>query len=1301
MSQPSHAPSSSTSRGSWRSGKGAGSSSRGAFSRPARGGPSKASGNAKATAKTNSRLPPFVGPVHDKAYIEATFKTKPIKQEWQDNPKSPISNFMMAKHNVSLTYQNVQMVLGNSSIWRSTVILPIPEETVVGYGDSPNKKDAERLASLCALYIVDAKDLMNKSVPTVPSKQAAKTVVPGKLTDGSIVDYERSRQFMDYYCRRFGFQKPEIEYKPAGSKSKADNWEAIMAVDNKRIGIGLGASKKVALSNCYVDVTVYLESCDPDLWHRFVEDAKTGKDLGLASTVLFQVNDTVEDHIQNLVNDVGDSTLYRNRPKVGANASAPVDPVSQGDAARYVAPNRRAATEDSLQTKSQKLLERQKGYLANPQLEKMRATRAALPVYTKSEEVLSHIRDNDVTILMAATGSGKTTQVPQLILDEMIAGGNGAQCNIVCTQPRRIAAISVASRVAAERGEHVGQSVGYQVRFDTKLPERNGSVTFCTTGIFLKRMHNALEVGRHANNLDDVTHLIVDEVHERDVDTDLLLVVLKRLLEDRKRQNKPLKIVLMSATIDPTLFQQYFADVKGQPAGVIEVPGRSFPVQKHFMDDFIPEMLSKATAGTEWLMASDLVRNYIGKELDPATLPPRIASRMRVHDDNHRDDDLDLPHPLIVAAISHVLNKSDEGHVLVFLPGWDDIVSVEKLLNDSRNPLSLSKMPGKTNIHLLHSTIPVAEQQAIFEPAPQGVRRIILATNIAETSVTIPDVVYVVDTGKVKEQRYDPERKISSLVSAWVGTSNLNQRAGRAGRHRSGEYFGILGRKRALQLQPYQTVEMKRVDLTNVVMHVKALNFPGMSVEEVLAALIEPPAEERVVAAIQALKMTGALDEWNNLTSLGRVLLQLPIEPQMGRLVLYGAFFRCLDEALTLAAILTNRDPFMSPMHMKEQAAKCKMAFSPEEFRSDALTVLRAYRQWWSLQSRGDYRAATQFCVDNFLSRPTLQMIQKIKGHILQSLYEAGILNVAARGEVADWAPRRGEVNIPPELSVNGESLPLLAALITIALQPKFALKSGDKTYRTPQDKSVIIHPSSVNNLKRGKDDFKVPSFVMESSARVEKQLIAYGEKRQNISVGSSAANAQKFIVNTTRIDPLTYVLFGAYHVQVTQRGIICDEWLPIVGRVDALDDVERLKNRMEACMLRVFEGIIQAKSKQHRQPSLRRPEREEESGDDEEDDRRDYSLSKTEIEELDMMTHDIVRILNEYSTYRISNQSQATSRAPTPIASPTMPTSRLSASTRGSLDWPSIGGGGSSKSGYSTPHNYFMSRPSTPSRLR
>jgi hypothetical protein len=415
--------------------------------------------------------------------------------------------------------------------------------------------------------------------------------------------------------------------------------------------------------------------------------------------------------------------------------------------------------------------------------------------------------------------------------------------------------------------------------------------------------------------------------------------------------------------------------------------------------------------------------------------------------------ELDVPYPLVALTIAFALKKSSDGHVLVFLPGWDEIKKVADILLDpGQCPLLGMNFndASQFSVHYLHSSIPAAEQKEVFRKPAPGVRRIILATNIAETSVTIPDVVYVVDTGRVKEKRYDPERHMSSLVSAWVGASNLGQRAGRAGRHRSGEYFGILSKRRFASLEPNQMVEMKRSDLSDVVMHVKALNLG--EVEEVLGAAIEPPEPSRIVAALETLHMLGALD-WNkNLTSLGRVLLQLPTDAAIGKLCLYGSFFRCLDSALTLAAVLTNRDPFLAPLAMKREADEIKNSWAPPAFRSDPLAIVSAYNQWSAMDDRGEYVTANRFCQDNFLSKLTLLQIKQVKGHLLQSLDQAGVIAVSAGDR---YVPRgfRGRAEVPMVLRENDNSLPLLAALIAVASAPNFAIRTSEKTCRTSQDK--------------------------------------------------------------------------------------------------------------------------------------------------------------------------------------------------------------------------------------------------------
>jgi len=247
---------------------------------------------------------------------------------------------------------------------------------------------------------------------------------------------------MDYYCRCFKFSRPDIEFVEGTGRRANSSWEAILTVDDKRIGIGTGSNKKAAQVACYLDVTLYLEKCDPALWKEYVKAAKTGADLGLAPHILCRVNHRLAEDIRDLSYDLRRTQLYRNRP---ANVAQSTEARSSGPASSRPYFKLDAA---ALAKKSELLLERYQNYQTDPDLERMRQTRQLLPVFTRSQEVLSHIGSNDVTICMAATGSGKTTQIPQMILDETIKRGEGASCNIVCTQPRRLAAISVADRVA-------------------------------------------------------------------------------------------------------------------------------------------------------------------------------------------------------------------------------------------------------------------------------------------------------------------------------------------------------------------------------------------------------------------------------------------------------------------------------------------------------------------------------------------------------------------------------------------------------------------------------------------------------------------------------------------------------------------------------------------------------------------------------------------------------------------------------------------------------------------------------------
>ena len=471
-----------------------------------------------------------------------------------------------------------------------------------------------------------------------------------------------------------------------------------MTIGGNKVGFGRGFTKKLAQESCYVDATVYIEACDPGLWRAFVGTTRTGHDLGTAPPVYYAMSEALGEDISDLCMEMEESALYRNALKSWSSFSRPG--ISQ--AVHGVPPLSRPQGElFSFEERNRVLKEKRERYLRDPAMESVRNSRAALPIATRAHELLDHIWDNDVTICVAATGSGKTTEVPQLILDDYIDRGEGSRCNMICTQPRRFVASSVALQVARERGEDLGDSIGYQVHSEEQLPEGRGSVTFCTIGTFLKRMQPTPETSStsaRGHSLDDVTHILVDDVHERNVDTDLLLVVLKRLIADRKARERSIKAVLISDTgVDPTLFQRYFPDDEGQPAGVIEVPGPTFPVRRHFLDEFLSDLAS--IPGFAEAFAQDSVAKYIHNELGHSAsqlLPPRFITTLDTSRsesgrppvaEGGRDgsDELELPIPLVALTIAHVLRTSNDGHVLAFLPGWDEIQSVHQYL---ANPAS-------------------------------------------------------------------------------------------------------------------------------------------------------------------------------------------------------------------------------------------------------------------------------------------------------------------------------------------------------------------------------------------------------------------------------------------------------------------------------------------------------------------------------------------------------------------------------------------------------------------------------------
>lgn len=725
-----------------------------------------------------------------------------------------------------------------------------------------------------------------------------------------------------------------------------------------------------------------------------------------------------------------------------------------------------------------------------PKYRKMVELRSHLPAWKKCEEIIEAVEESQVVVISGETGCGKSTQVPQFLLDQWLTGGsNDDHREIVCTQPRRISAIGVAERVAEERVDKVGNVVGYQIRLESKTSSLT-RLLFCTTGILLRRLEGD-------PNLTSVSHVIVDEVHERSEESDFLLMILRDLLQVRK----DLKVILMSATLNANLFSNYFGKVP-----VIEIPGRTFPVTQYFLEDVIEEIQYALEENSQY--CREIKKGF--SELESLEVQLAIADQKTAVIPNpvtrdehltiaqmyHRYDGFSnltkkslylmdpekINYDLIECLLVWIVNGSHKfprtGSILVFLPGLAEIQTLFDQLNESS---VVGSRTGKFLLLPLHSTLSSEEQAAIFRKPKASVRKIILSTNIAETSVTIDDCVFVIDCGKMKEKRFDSNRNMESLELVWVSQANALQRKGRAGRVMPGVCFHLFTQHRFdyhFLKQPIP--ELHRVPLEQLILRIKTLLlFAHLDVHAVLGRTLEPPPSDSIDSALQRLKDVGAMDLQNNLTALGRHLAALPVDVRIGKLIIFGAIFCCVDSALTIAACLSYKSPFVAPFGKKDLADNKKKEFAVGN--SDQLTVLKAYKVWQK-QCSISRLAGQNFVQENFLSWRTLVMLGDIKQQLLELLASIGFVS-------PDSIRKRRSGNdqiltqTGPELNANGENNRLLVAILCAALYPQVVqvltpeksytasatgavpkqLRACDLRFKTRDDGFVFLHPSSIN----------------------------------------------------------------------------------------------------------------------------------------------------------------------------------------------------------------------------------------------
>ncbi|MCJ1397878.1 hypothetical protein MMC11_001074 [Xylographa trunciseda] len=686
---------------------------------------------------------------------------------------------------------------------------------------------------------------------------------------------------------------------------------------------------------------------------------------------------------------------------------------------------------------------------SSPLYDNMLKSRMTLPTWNFKSELLESIETHQVVIICGETGCGKSTQVPAYILESELSGGR--HCKIYCTEPRRISALSLARRVSEELGERkndVGTSrslVGYAIRLESQITPQTRLV-YATTGIVMRMLEGG-------NDLHEITHLILDEVHERTIDSDFLLIVLRKLMIRRPG----LKVVLMSATVNAEQFSRY---LDGAP--VLTVPGRTFPVVTKYLEDAIEVTNYGSTKPSAAAFQDEDDDDDVESTSNPAVKTDLSGYSAKTRNTLAQFNEYRIDYDLIIRLLETIArNQAYTDYskaILVFLPGIAEI----RALNDL-----LAGHPAFSHnwyVYPLHSTIATEEQERAFLVPPKGIRKIVLATNIAETGITIPDVTCVIDTGKHKEMRFDERRQLSKLLESFISRANAKQRRGRAGRVQNGLCFHLFTKARHDNLMAeQQTPEMLRLSLQDLVLRVKICKLGG--IEQTLAEALDPPLSKNIRRAIDSLIDVKALTTGEDLTPLGRQLAKLPLDVFLGKLILLGSLFGCLDAALTVAAILSSKSPFSAPMGARAQADLARLAFKKGD--SDLLTVYNAYCAWRRVcKSTGS--SEYQFCRKNFLSPQTLSNIEDLKAQLTTALVDAGFLSLDEEGKAAlnrarFYSRQRNFVEIPTKLDVNASNELVINSVIAWSFYPKLLIRDGKGWRNVANNQSVSLYPTSVN----------------------------------------------------------------------------------------------------------------------------------------------------------------------------------------------------------------------------------------------
>jgi ATP-dependent RNA helicase DHX36 len=715
----------------------------------------------------------------------------------------------------------------------------------------------------------------------------------------------------------------------------------------------------------------------------------------------------------------------------------------------------------SLNSRSAHLKTKQEMDMQDPSVQERKSEAFNLPIHTLRAEILTLVKNNLQSIIVGTAGSGKSTQVPQIILDDAIAEGRGALCNIIHIQPRRDAAAEMALRLSYERNSTLREIVGYHVAGIYRLCDLDGSINFITPDIVTMQLEH-----RPDEIMDNTSHIIIDEVHELNQAVIRLMTVLKMAFTARMKRGASIpKLILMSATLDSEIFESYFEliDSAGRTMRppVCVVPGRQFPIEEKYLEGILQEIKGAPPSSSPELTLNHLpTQKFVAAELSDSHTsqdhdgldrqPPPILWESQLELSSKLDQSTDSL-GLVAATIAHVAKTTDDGDILVFLAGWSDILDVQKLLYSSEQSLDLTD-PSKFAILQLHSANPAGVGEAMKKVQP-GCRRILLSSNIAETSLTFPDAKYVIDGGQTKNKMYSEISLRTPLRRKWINKSHLTQRAGRVGRVQPGKYYGLFSEHREKSMTPFPSPNALDLPDVEATCLRARRHFPEVPVRKFMSRLLESPPTDYIEAAIANLRAWDALAEDEQITDVGRALNHLVlVPPAMGRMLLLAILFRCADPLIAMAALRNNPqhfyDSLLTSSFLREDIDTHRQLYA-QGSRSDIIAMVNIYADYLKIKHEEGVEVASQWASQHQLVPYRLDVVDELERNIGRMLTKLGYID-------REGAADRSLVN------TRSGNQGLLKSLIMTGLRPNLAVHHHNHLFHTESGMQARLWDASL-----------------------------------------------------------------------------------------------------------------------------------------------------------------------------------------------------------------------------------------------